>query len=180
MIKVKGSSLEISALDRISDDALVAMLFSDDRPPRGLAGLIDWRTDGMISRMSAKGRITGDFEECVLFATKERTSCGFILFIGLGRRRELTNDRLHKAGNFMLKKLKAAGVKRFAFSIPLFENGITCWGDALGILLQETIAASGWDQVTVLGETDRIKKIILALPPPLKSNIAFTTHDSAV
>ena len=42
-------------------------------------------------------KINGEYGECVLFSTNNRTACGFILFYGLGRKRELTLDRLRNA-----------------------------------------------------------------------------------
>lgn len=38
-------------LDAAVGDMVVVTLFDEDRPPRGLAGLLDWRMDGLLSRI---------------------------------------------------------------------------------------------------------------------------------
>jgi hypothetical protein len=174
MIQVRAVPLELPVLDRVCDDALVAAIFSDDRPPRGLAGLIDWRTDGTISRMAAQGRVTGEFDECVLFATNNRTACGFILFYGLGAKRELTAERLRRASASVGAKLRKAGVKKFAFSIPVFEELALSWPEALGVWLNEASGSGGWDGITVIGDTDKIRKFSLSMPDHLRKKIVFT------
>jgi hypothetical protein len=176
MIPLRSAPLELLTLDRVRDDALVAAIFSDDRPPRGLAGLIDWRTDGSISRMAAKGRITGDNGECVLFAAKDRTACGFILFYGLGRRTDICAERVKSAAAEVGSKLRKAGVRRFAFSIPPYEGGGLSWTEALSVWLIEA-AEGGWEGMTVIGDTGRIRKFGLSLSDMLRKKVAFTGRD---
>ena len=53
-------------LDSARTDALVVLLSEDERPPRGVAGLIDWRGGGRISDLLASGFLTGAAGEKVL------------------------------------------------------------------------------------------------------------------
>lgn len=43
--------IRLRDLESVEGQLLVVSLFEDDRPPRGVAGLLDWRMNGMISRI---------------------------------------------------------------------------------------------------------------------------------
>jgi hypothetical protein len=42
-------------------------IFSDEKPPRGICGFIDWRLNGLISHQIKQGKIGGKFAEKVIF-----------------------------------------------------------------------------------------------------------------
>ena len=52
-MKIKISTASPDALDR---ETLILGFFSDERPPRGYCGLVDWRLNGMISAEIAAGQ----------------------------------------------------------------------------------------------------------------------------
>ncbi|MFA6035066.1 MAG: M17 family peptidase N-terminal domain-containing protein [Myxococcota bacterium] len=165
---------DLPALDQVNDDALVALIFEGDQPPRGLAGLIDWRTDGTISRMAARGKITGEIGECVLFSTNNRTSCGFILFMGLGPRRELNAERLRTVGALAREKLLRAKVARFAFGLPPLDGTAVTWNEAFSIWLQEVCLQAGWEGVTIIDDAERVRKFTLTMPETLRRRISYS------
>ena len=178
MISITPVNADLPALDCVCDDAMVALIYSDEKPPRGLAGLIDWRTDGTISRMSAGGKITGEFAECVLFSTNNRTSCGFILFFGLGRKRELTLERLRNAGAIVGAKLGKANVKRFALGMPTAEEDRIPWSEALAIFLGAIAEAGPWKGITIVDDPDKVKKFTWAMPEGLKRKYILAREGS--
>jgi hypothetical protein len=50
-VLVDALELRLEALDRIDSSVIVLCpLFSDERPPRGLASLVDWRSGGALAR----------------------------------------------------------------------------------------------------------------------------------
>jgi hypothetical protein len=50
-------------------DALVVPLWTDVRPLRGAAGLLDWRLNGRLSQLLREGRVEGATGEKLLFVT---------------------------------------------------------------------------------------------------------------
>ena len=174
-VPLTAIGLDLPALDHVKDDALVALIFTDDRPPRGLAGLIDWRTDGTISRMSAAGRISGDDGECTLFSTSNRTGCGFILFVGLGKRSGLGSAEMRNAAAVVREKLERAGVKTFAFSIPPLDETRITWNEAMSAWLTETLSGKAWDGITIIDDTDRVRKFIASPPENLRRRMVLHT-----
>jgi hypothetical protein len=65
-------TLSTDAPDLPKHKCLVLGIFSDEKPPRGICGLIDWRLNGMISQEIKQGRITGDFMEKILIPFPRR------------------------------------------------------------------------------------------------------------
>ncbi len=58
-------------------------IFEDEKPPRGIGGLIDWRLNGMLSREIKNGRIGGGFREKVVIPFPERIGSEILLLFGL-------------------------------------------------------------------------------------------------
>jgi Trk K+ transport system NAD-binding subunit len=73
------------SLDRLQHECLVLGFFSDERPPRGNGGFVDWRLNGLVSRLIAEGRIRGEFSERVLIGPQRRIPPRKIVLFGLGR-----------------------------------------------------------------------------------------------
>ncbi|MDO9527826.1 MAG: M17 family peptidase N-terminal domain-containing protein [Syntrophales bacterium] len=105
-------------LDIIKHEGLVLGFFSNERPPRGYCGLIDWRLNGMISTKIANGKITGIFMEKVLIAPHQRIPSSKVLLFGLGEATELTYDTLYMAGYDISHTITKINCVDFAFDIP--------------------------------------------------------------
>jgi len=106
------------SIDRLTSDVLTLGFFSDERPPRGYCGFADWRLNGVISRLMAKGKIGGTFLEKVLIQAGRRIPCEKVLLIGLGDAANLTYEKLYAAGQNVSKTLKAIHCNDFVFDIP--------------------------------------------------------------
>ncbi len=92
--------------------------FSDERPPRGHSGFVDWRLNGVISKQMADGRISGIPLEKVLIASDRRLPASKILLIGLGEIALLTYDGLYQAGYAFSETVAGLRWTDFAFEIP--------------------------------------------------------------
>jgi hypothetical protein len=119
-MKIKISTASPDALNR---DTLILGFFSDERPPRGYCGLVDWRLNGMISTAIARGRISGDFLEKSLYAFPERIRILRLLLLGLGPISELTYDRLYNAGYEMARTVSGIRANDLALPIPAAGRG---------------------------------------------------------
>ncbi|MBI4633062.1 MAG: hypothetical protein HY742_04150 [Deltaproteobacteria bacterium] len=97
---------------------LVLGFFSDEKPPRGFCGLVDWRLNGAISRELAAGRIAGASGEQVAFAFSRRLPVARVLLLGMGPLTDLTYDALYEAGYQLSKTMSGMRCNDFAFSIP--------------------------------------------------------------
>jgi hypothetical protein len=114
-MKIKISTASPDALIR---ETLILGFFSDERPPKGYCGLVDWRLNGMISTVIARGRISGSFLEKIAYAFPRRIRVSRLLLFGMGALSELTYDRLYNAGFEMARTVIGIGATDLALPIP--------------------------------------------------------------
>jgi hypothetical protein len=79
---------DLAELDRVAAEVLVAALFRDERPPRGVAGLFDWRSAGRLSRLMHEGFATGELGEVLMTPAKPCFPFDKVIFFGAGNRAE--------------------------------------------------------------------------------------------
>lgn len=84
----------LRTLDERPGDLLVLTSLSDERPLASMAGLVDWRLRGAISRWVLGGFATRTFGERVLYPTGRRLSHPALLLLGLGSLASLRTDRV--------------------------------------------------------------------------------------
>lgn len=96
-----------------SGQLLVSYIFSNSRPPKGLAGYLDWITDGHISDLILQGKIDGKFCKSLLFATGPKITTPMSLIIGAGDPVELDALRIRALGNYTVKVLDGLKISHF-------------------------------------------------------------------
>jgi len=112
------------SLDRLQHECLVLGFFSDERPPRGNGGFVDWRLNGLVSRLIAEGRIRGDFSERVLIESQRRIPPQKIVLFGLGKRRDLSYETLRDAGARMAETAVRLHCFDFAVEVPAADRSL--------------------------------------------------------
>ncbi|NPV04210.1 MAG: hypothetical protein HPY67_05695 [Syntrophaceae bacterium] len=110
------------SLDRLHHECLVLGFFSDERPPRGNGGFVDWRLNGLVSKLIAEGRIRGDFAERVLIGPQQRIPPQKIVLFGLGKRRDLSYETLRDAGARMAETAVRIHCYDFAVEVPAADR----------------------------------------------------------
>lgn len=105
-------------VDILMHESLVLGFFSNERPPKGYCGFVDWRLNGMISKNIARGKITGHFKEKVLITPHYRIPSSKILLFGLGESTHLTYDQLYTAGYLIRQTTMKINSSDTAFDIP--------------------------------------------------------------
>ena len=98
-------------------DLLVAPLFSDVRPLRGAAGLVDWRLNGHLSDRMREERFTGERAERLLLPTGRLPWRG-ILALGLGSTRDFDDDRFRAALDTAFAVIRGLGLPSMAAALP--------------------------------------------------------------
>jgi len=111
--------LSTESPDLPGHQCLVLGVFSDEKPPRGICGFIDWRLNGFISREIKAGRITGDFLEKVIIPPyPRRINAELLLLCGMGTTTELSYDRISTAARSIMGTVDGLRIKNFAFELP--------------------------------------------------------------
>lgn len=108
----------MARLDELTNDALVLMHFSDERPLRGVGGLVDWRLNGFYSRLLLEGRISGAWGEQLLYPLPSRLPVKKLLYVGLGDRTKYGSTRFKEVTGRLLTTLVGLGISSFATVLP--------------------------------------------------------------
>jgi hypothetical protein len=99
-------------------------IFSDEKPPRGICGFIDWRLNGLISHQIKQGKIGGKFAEKVIFPFPPRIGSEILMLFGLGNRATANYDKIQTAAYQIISAIDNMLLNSFAFDL-LGENRIS-------------------------------------------------------
>lgn len=99
-------------------DLLCVPVWTDVRPLRGAAGLLDWRMCGRLSAMLGGAKVTGADGEQTLFPTAHRLPWRLVLALGVGARRDLSERRFSGCVRRALDAAKGIKARRLAFALP--------------------------------------------------------------
>jgi hypothetical protein len=99
-------------------DLIVAQIWSDVRPLRGAAGLIDWRLSGRLSSLIQSGRLTGAEGEQLLVTTGGRLPWPAAMIMGLGSRVAFSTTRFRDAVHRVLVAAGGLGAHDVAVGLP--------------------------------------------------------------
>ena len=110
--------IELSRWDQASPgDAICVPVWSDVRPLRGAAGLLDWRMCGRLSAMLAAGKVLGVEGEQTLFPSAHRLPWRLVLALGVGPRSDFSDKRLQATVRRALKAVSGLGGRRLALGV---------------------------------------------------------------
>jgi hypothetical protein len=127
-------------------DLCLAPVFSDVRPLRGVAGLVDWRLNGHLSERLRQERFTGERGERLLLPTR-RLPWKAVLALGLGPSRDFDDDRFRDALETAFTVAKGMTAATLAAGLPGRDTGKVDPERAAALLRP---LAQGRDSVTAL------------------------------
>ena len=88
------------------------------RPPRGSAGLLDYRLDGRISAVLQNGTFTGAVGEKLLLSGKPKLPFDKLLLYGMGEARSFNPQIYAGLIDDLLRSLADLGVRRAVVELP--------------------------------------------------------------
>lgn len=108
------SKIVIGDITQLEVDALVVNLFDGVSQPGGATGVVDKALDGAIVQLIEAGEIKGKLGELTLIHTLGKIPARRVLVAGLGKKEELTLDRICRIAAETCRFLRGKGVKRVA------------------------------------------------------------------
>jgi len=116
--------------------ALVAGCFEKEYDDPVIASF-DAALGGALCPLMTEGEFTGKLNRTLLVHTLGRTAPDRLLLVGLGRRKDLTGDRMRQAAGTALTALRTAGMKGFASILHRAVGGGDSWlrAEVEGLLL---------------------------------------------
>src|SRR5580692_11849338 len=103
---------ELRRMDEPTVELCACTLWSDERPLRGFAGLLDWRLGGRLSALLASGFVTGEAGEALLVPGKPHLPFEKVLVVGLGMRAEFDDASFREAMGRVARSLEHLRVRR--------------------------------------------------------------------
>ncbi|GAC1364058.1 MAG: hypothetical protein NVSMB47_15690 [Polyangiales bacterium] len=122
-VELSWAERDLRALDRLAGEIVVCSMFDDDRPPRGVAGLIDWRLGGRLSRLSLERFVDGSDGELLLLPGRPRVPFDTVVVLGLGAREGFDETRYERALDRVLLVLDQLQVRRLTVELPGRHRG---------------------------------------------------------
>ncbi len=109
---------ELPNLDALRCEAIVAPFFSDERPLRGVLGLVDWRLCGFLSHAVVRGFVGGAHGGGTLLPLRPRFTVGKLFLFGMGPETPLHASALTEITERMLEVVSKAKVRTAALGLP--------------------------------------------------------------
>jgi leucyl aminopeptidase len=106
-MKIRAISGDISA---IKADAIIISVFEEARKPEGELTRIDKKLGGAVTKMMKEGEVKGKLSEIALIHSLGKLGAGRVAVVGLGKKAELTQDKVRQAAGETLRYLKKKGV----------------------------------------------------------------------
>jgi hypothetical protein len=118
MIDLRFVAPDLRRLDETDAEIVACGVFQDERPFRGLAGLLDFRLGGKLSRLAKQGFVVGALDEAVLLPVRPRLPADKLLVLGLGPRGVFDQDTFRRVLARTLDALAGLSVKRAVVELP--------------------------------------------------------------
>jgi leucyl aminopeptidase len=103
-----------SNLARLRADAIIVGHFERVRHPEGATADVDKALEGTITRLIRQGDIKGKLNELTLLHSPGKLPAGRVLVVGLGKKRELTLNRVRQAVADACRYLRGRNVETIA------------------------------------------------------------------
>lgn len=105
-------------LDLLGTEVVLAAVATDEQPPHGLAGLLDWRLAGRISALLERGFVTGKVGEVVLLPGKPKLPFDKVLLFGVGPRADFSEPVYRVVLERMLSTLEGLRARSAVVELP--------------------------------------------------------------
>lgn len=118
-MNVSANEIGFESLDKLSTvDSLCVFVPEDERPLKGVAGYLDWRLCGQLSRVILERFFVGEPADCLLLPSDGRVAMPRVFVMGLGSAKRLSAAALGSALEEAAKTLSRAKVESVALEVP--------------------------------------------------------------
>jgi hypothetical protein len=117
-VELRFTLPSLRKLDLLGTEVILAGVAADEAPPHGLAGLLDWRLAGRISKLIERGFITGKVAEVVLVPGKPKLPFDKVLLFGVGARADFSEPVYRVVVEKMLSTLEGLRARSAVVELP--------------------------------------------------------------
>ncbi|HEY4716682.1 MAG TPA: M17 family peptidase N-terminal domain-containing protein [bacterium] len=123
--------------EKINFELFVTTLFNDERPPRGLSGLLDWYSNGKLSNLMMKDMLTGDIGEHVYITGGSRLPLGRFVIFGMGASTNLSQKTYSDISSKIVESIIDMKFNSICCGLPGFHKLNFEFSRAIEIFLHE-------------------------------------------
>lgn len=109
---------ELRRLDEANVELCACTIWSDERPMRGFADLLDWRLGGRLSALLKADFVRGDAGETLLVPGKPHLPFEKVLVMGLGPRAGFDESAFRESILRLARTLERLRVRRAVLELP--------------------------------------------------------------
>jgi hypothetical protein len=117
-VELRFVAPDLHRLDDTPAEVIACGVWSDERPMRGLAGLLDWRLAGRVSKLLRESFTKGEVGDVLCVQGRPRLPYEKVLFVGVGERASFDEERFRTALARLLGTLSGLHVKRAVVELP--------------------------------------------------------------
>ncbi len=110
--------VDLAGLDGLEAESIGLFVFADVRPLKGVAGLIDWRLCGALSRCLLERAFLGQTDETLLMPVQGRFGPRRLFVVGLGEVAACDDVRLGQACARVTQVMAQAGASPCVLAAP--------------------------------------------------------------
>jgi Cytosol aminopeptidase family, N-terminal domain len=150
---------DLGRLDELSCEVLACGVFSDERPPHGAGGLLDWRLSGTLSRLMLRGFVTGAIGEVVMIPLRPKLPFDKGLLFGLGAKSQFGDGVFRATVAHMLRAMEGLCARSAVVELPGRHAGAIAAEDAADVLLELAGGRPEHDVWTLIEPNEDQKRI---------------------
>jgi len=135
-VELRFTPPSLRKLELSGTEVLVATLVQGERPPHGVAGLVDWRLSGRLSRLIARGFASGVEGEVLLVPGKPKLPFDKVVLFGVGPAETFEESTFRRVVEKMLGTLEGLRARTAVVELPGRHFGAIPAERAADILLE--------------------------------------------
>jgi hypothetical protein len=109
---------DLRRLDAAHAELIACGVWEDERPMGGLAGLLDWRLAGKLSRLSRDGFLSGARGEVLFVPGRPRLPFDKVLVFGCGPRAAFDDEAFRTIMKKLTESLEGLRIRRAVVELP--------------------------------------------------------------
>lgn len=145
-------------LDELGAEVIACGIYRDERPFAGLAGLLDWRLAGRLSRLAKKGFIVGEVGEVLAMPVRPRLPFDKLLAVGLGPRGSFGDATFRTVLERTMSALAGLHVKKAVVELP-GRGDATITAERAADIVLDVIGADEGDGLTFVEDAPDQERI---------------------
>jgi hypothetical protein len=138
-VPISSLPIDLYKWEDKSRDTLCVTVFEDERPLRGVAGLVDWRLCGRLSRLLTSRKATGAAGESLMLPAGRRLPMNRIVWFGLGPAKGYNEERMRRDLAWIGDVFAKAAITECAMQLPGRSLGLLGARRAIEMVLDEPL-----------------------------------------